>query len=178
MTDNFTFAFSYLIQDEGTRFVNDPRDSGGPTKFGITMVSYSAFLGRPVTLGEMEELSIVNAENFYRRRFWGPLQCDKINDQSVATCLFDSAVLYGPNTAILLAQRALSTLGATLKFDGLPGDKTTAALNAATRAAFISAFVEQVMIRINNVIAGDEKNERFRVGWTNRATRLLSLLRT
>lgn len=168
-------ALAYLFQNESAQYVNDPEDSGGPTKFGITQKAYISFLGRWVTPEEIAALTELDAYAFYQARYWSPLLCDQILDAAVAIALFDTAVLYGVGTATLLAQKALVFCGAQLKFDGLMGDKTITAFNLAKREDFIPALRQFVRQRIDSVIKLDPKNERFRDGWENRANRLLTL---
>lgn len=168
-------ALAYLFQNESADYVNDPLDSGGPTKFGITQKAYISFLGRWVTPAEIEALTESDAYVFYKARYWEPLKCDRIADPAVAIALFDTGVLYGVGTAALLAQKALSWCGATLKFDGLIGDKSITAFNLVRREEFIPALHQFVLHRIESVIKLDSKNERFRHGWKNRADRLLTL---
>lgn len=168
-------ALAYLFQNESADYVNDPIDSGGPTKYGITQKAYISFLGRWVEPSEIEALTEAKAYVFYKARYWEPLRCDRMVDPAVAIAIFDSGVLYGVGTASILTQKALSTLGPPLKFDGVLGDKSIAALNLVKREEFIPALHQFVIQRIDSVIKLDAKNERFRKGWKNRADRLLTL---
>lgn len=168
-------ALAYLFQNESAEYVNDPADSGGPTKWGITQKSYIAFLGRWASPAEIETLTESDAYVFYKDRYWTPLKCDRIDDAAIAIAIFDTGVLYGVGTASILTQKALSWCGATLKFDGVLGDKSLAALNLVKREEFLSALHQFVLQRIESVIKLNSKNERFRRGWKNRADRLLTL---
>lgn len=172
----FDFAFNYLMGDEGRTYTNDPRDSGGPTKFGITLNTYAAFLKRVVSPEEIENLSEEDARYFYFWEYWIKLQCDEIKTPGIAICIFDCAVLYGDNPAVIIAQKAISLLtGATLKFDGVVGDMTLKLLSSVKEELFLKTYQVLVLKRIDNVIAAHPKDEAFRRGWTRRADRLLTL---
>jgi lysozyme family protein len=161
--------------NEGTAFVNNPFDSGGPTKYGITMSSYKSFFGAPVSVSDIENLTPDEAMQLYEYTYWDALSLGLITNAAIAICIFDSSVLYGQKTAAILAQQAVSRLGAVLKFDGVLGDTSIGFLNLAAADQFLAAFHGLVMNRIDNVILANPKDEAFRLGWTNRADRLLQL---
>lgn len=168
-------AFLYLLKNEGSVYTNNPLDSGGPTKFGVTLKAYAEYRHRAVEPVEIETLTIARAQTFYEDVYWHPSGCDRMVSGAVATCVFDTAVLYGVGTAARLAQGALNDLSFPLKIDGHLGDKSIDAINRATPTDFITSFHGLVLERIDAVIAANTKNEVFRQGWVNRATRLLTL---
>lgn len=171
----FDQAIEYLFKNENTIYTNNPRDSGGPTKYGVTLKAYASYLGRQVTPEEMENLTEAEAKSFYFARYWAPLSCPRIVHTSVAIALFDTGVLYGVGTTALLAQEALSACGVPLKFDGHVGDKTIAAFNRVEEDDFLEAFHDLILHRIEQVVALNPKNQDFRKGWITRAKRLLTL---
>lgn len=169
-------AFSFLFQNEGgARYVDNPYDSGGPTKYGVTQKAYESYLGRGVTPWVIASLSEIDAKTFYFARYWSPLQCDRVMDPGIAIALFDTGVLYGVGMSAVLAQKALNSLGFHLKVDAVLGDESVTALNAVDRRAFLREFFQFILLRIDTVCKLDPKNERFRRGWRNRADRLLTL---
>ncbi len=172
----FDEAFNFVLDTETREYTNDPRDSGGPTKFGVTLRAYASFVGWQVTPEEIRNLTEDQAKAFYFRRYWHPLRCDRITRLTVAICLFDSGVLYGVGTATLMAQEtAVLCGGPVLKFDGVIGDKSIAAINSIEEELFIETFYRQLILRIDLVVSKYPKNAVFRDGWTNRAKRLLTL---
>lgn len=172
---NLDAAFAYLLKDEGTKFTNDPKDPGGPTKFGVTQKAYAAHLGREVPDYEIENLPEELAKEFYRERYWQPLRCHEMKSEAIATCIFDSGVLYGVGTTAKITQLAISRCGGTVKFDGILGEKTVALINAVREGDFLKAFHALLIERIDHVIRINPDEEKFRNGWTNRADRLLAL---
>lgn len=171
----FDRALDYLFTDEGVKFVNDPDDSGGPTKFGVTQKSYSNFIGYPVTADMMQALTEEDVTLFYRHEFWTPLSLGRVNDPGIAIAIFDTAVLYGITATACMTQQALNVSGGLLRVDGILGDRTIELLNQATRLAFLNDFKRFVMQRIDTLVRTNPKDAKFRQGWENRAQRLLTL---
>lgn len=175
-SSTFDEALNYLIgKDEGDAFTDDPDDSGGPTKFGVTQKAYSRFLGFPATLEMMQALTFDDVVPFYRHEFWTPLNCGRIKEPGIAIAIFDCAVLYGIIQAAVMAQQALNLDGALLRVDGILGDRTIAFLNQTTRGSFLENLRRFVMQRIDLLVRTNSKDEKYRKGWENRAKRLLTL---
>ena len=118
MTFDMTFdeAFEALIGHEGG-YVNDPRDPGGETKYGISKRAY------PGT--DIKNLTLDAAKAIYRRDYWAPAGCDSL-PAAVRFDVFDAAVNSGLGQAIRFLQTALGT-----KADGQFGPASQAALRAA-----------------------------------------------
>ena len=122
---NFDKAFERLIGHEGG-YVNDPRDPGGETKFGISKRSYPA--------EDIKALTLERAKAIYRRDFWGVAGCDAVPD-AMRFDLFDMAVNSGPVTAIKTLQRS-----AGVTPDGLLGPITLQALNSTPAPRLVARF--------------------------------------
>ncbi len=110
---SFEQAFTVVIDIEGG-YVNDPRDPGGETKYGISARSYPS--------ENIEGMTIERAMQIYRVDFWDRCRCDELPD-IVAECLFDSAVHSGVETAIRWMQKA-----AGVAADGVLGPITLEAV--------------------------------------------------
>lgn len=181
MNTPFDTAFNYLIGDEGSKYTNNPKDSGGPTKWGITKKTYSAFFGYDASDEDIQTMSAMTAKRIYFSEYWKHLRGDEIQSLVLAISFLDSAVLYGVGTIALLIQRSLNLCGATLKLDGVIGDKTLESINSigggdqGTRF-LTNTFCGLLLEHIDAVIVANPKDEEFRRGWTLRADRLLRLL--
>jgi lysozyme family protein len=99
MTAAVTFddAFDRLMGHEGS-YVNDPKDPGSATKWGISQRSYP--------LLNIKALTREQAKHIYRRDFWSRIQADTLPD-GVAFQVFDFAVNSGIETAVRYLQRAV-----------------------------------------------------------------------
>lgn len=94
---NFDLAFDRLIGHEGG-YVNNPRDPGGETNWGISKRSYPHL--------NIRKLTREDARAIYRRDFWDRIKGDKLHD-GVAFQVFDIAVNSGIETAVRMLQRAV-----------------------------------------------------------------------
>lgn len=181
---NLDVAFNYLIlEDEGSKYTNDPNDPGGPTKWGVTKKTYQQFFQLMVVDQEIEQMTALTAKQIYRAYYWIPLCCDHIMDLAIAIAIFDCGVLYGVGTIAVMVQRALSLQGATLKLDGILGDKSINALNLylgggrpEARKSLMEFIHGLLYERMDAIIADNPKEQVYRHGWSNRADRLLLLL--
>lgn len=122
---NFHDAFVRLIGHEGG-YVNDPRDPGGETNYGISRRSYPG--------EDIAGMTLDRAKAIYLRDFWGPAGCAAVPD-GVKFDLFDMAVNSGPVTAARTLQRAV---GATP--DGIIGPRTLQAINSMPAARASARF--------------------------------------
>jgi lysozyme family protein len=96
MSLTFEDAFDRLIDHEGG-YVNDPRDPGGETKFGISKRSYP--------LLNIAALDIETARAIYKKDFWQPL--GEAAHPSIKYQAFDFAVNSGIQTALRKLQSAI-----------------------------------------------------------------------
>jgi len=90
---NFEQAFAKLMEHEGG-YVNNPKDPGGETNFGITKTVARA----EGYTGNMKNMPIDFAKQIYRKKYWNP-KFDEI-PFSLAFQLFDVAVNSGQDRAV------------------------------------------------------------------------------
>jgi lysozyme family protein len=104
---NFETAFDQVLGKEAG-FSNDPRDSGGRTKFGIT----EAVARASGYVGPMNLLGLDQAKAIYRGQYWDALRLDQVASiaPAVAFELFDTAVNLGADQAAAFLQRTLNVL--------------------------------------------------------------------
>ncbi len=169
-----------ILDEEGAAYTNDPRDSGGPTKYGITQATLAAWRGHPVTAEDVQFLMMDEAAKIYRARYYTQPGFDKVAALSpaIAYKLTDAGVNIGTQTVSMFLQRALNVfnqggkLYPDLKADGSIGSVTIAALGAYL--AKRGKDGETVMLRALNDLQGAryiglaearEKDEAFVYGW-------------
>jgi len=119
-----TFIARVLTHEGG--YVNDPRDPGGETKFGIAKRSYPAV--------DIKGLTREAAIEIYRRDFWNRVQGDKL-PRNFAFQALDAAVNHGIGNAVRWMQRA-----AGVADDGIVGPVTLAAVGRADPADLVLHF--------------------------------------
>lgn len=162
-----------VLAREGEKYTNNPKDSGGPTKWGITEKVARAW----GYAGDMRELDRATAFRIYEALFWTALNGDRLEQLSplIAEEVVDTAVNQGVNRAVVSLQRCLNVLNLQgelypdLKLDGGLGSKTLAAL-----AAYLKHREEEALWKALNSLQGAfyiqlaesrAKDEEFVYGW-------------
>lgn len=166
---------AYLLGDEGSRYTDDPDDSGGPTKWGVTQYLWSTFTDTIPTPEDIRNLTLFQVKPFYELLYWKPLGCDQIADAGIAIAIFDVGVLFGVPAISYLVQDAANLCGGRLTQDGKIGPDTSTCLNAIARDVFLASFHQLLMQRIERIIEKSPKDEKYRKGWVARIDRLLTL---
>lgn len=110
---NFALAFASTMN-----FEDDPshpgkltQDAGGRTRFGIAD-KFHPDLPEDFFTGPADEAR-AQAEEIELEQYWKPLKLDGVEDQAVASKIFDMGVNMGVHQAAVLAQRAVTFLLAT-----------------------------------------------------------------
>ena len=114
--DTFDVAVELILKHEGG-YVNDPRDNGGETNFGISKRAYPHL--------DIRNLTREQAIAIYKRDYWDKCRCDEM-PSGLALSVFDMAVNAGNNRAIRILQYVLG-----VAVDGIIGSKT---LEAASKS--------------------------------------------
>lgn len=157
-------------------YVDDPKDSGGATIFGITeRVARAYGYGGP-----MRDMPRSTAKDIYKELYWDTVAGDELAKLSdpVAWEMFDSAVNVGPERAGTWLQRSLNVLNdgerwyADIPVDGRVGKLTVAALRDYLKRRGNEG--ENVLLRALNSLQGEfyinlaevrPKDQRFIYGW-------------
>ena len=95
MSSLFLKCVQFVFDREGREYENNPADSGGATKFGISQKAYPDI--------SIEALTEEQASAIYYRDYWIPLHCDDY-EQRLALSIFDTGV----NQGVFLAQSILA----------------------------------------------------------------------
>lgn len=131
---DFDTAVRLILRSEGG-FVNDPRDPGGATNFGVSLSEVKRMEAAGTLSGvwrrrfdadhdgvidekDVRLWDVALAKDFYREFYWNPVRGSEL-PASIATMLFDSAVNEGVQKAAMHLQKALR-----VQVDGKVGPKT------------------------------------------------------
>lgn len=128
MKDNYPACLAAVLKYEGG-YVNDPRDPGGATNYGVTQRVYTlwrASMGLPNKA--VREIAMSEVEKIYARDYWGAINGDALA-RGVDLAVFDPAVNSGP-------ARARAWLAASAGAD----DLTTIKRLCAKRLSFMQAL--------------------------------------
>lgn len=122
MSPAFTKAVALILKHEGG-YVDDPRDPGGETHYGISKRAYPN--------ENIRAMTPQRAALLYHRDYWQAIQGDAL-PYPLALITFDMAVNAGVTTATKMLQKALK-----VPSDGQIGPQTLAAAQAAPFAVAI-----------------------------------------
>lgn len=171
----FETALKHTLGIEGD-YVNDPRDSGGATRYGITEAKARAWGYE----GPMSALPLDLAKAIYRRDYWDIIHLDDVAALApdVALEMFDTAVNCGPSVPVKFLQRALNIFNnqgthyPDIEVDGLIGRNTLNALRAfiARRGklgaqVLVEALNSQQGAFYTDLAERRPKDEAFTFGW-------------
>lgn len=145
----FDSLIGRVLSHEGG-YVNDPKDPGGETQWGISKQSYPNV--------DIRSLKREQAIELYRRDFWQRVQGDKL-PAAVAFQVLDAAVNHGIGNAVRWMQRA-----AGVADDGVIGPRTLAAISATSPADLVLLFNAERL----DFYAKLGTFDRFGRGWTRR----------
>lgn len=113
-------AIDFVLEQEGG-YVDDPRDPGGETNYGISKRSHPEV--------NIKELTRKKAVEIYSNEYWKPLELNDL-PEAVAIALFDTSVNLGQKRGVKFLQETYNELvrGDSLRVDGVLGPVTSFAV--------------------------------------------------
>ena len=167
-------AFSFSMGEEGRdKYTDDPRDAGGPTKWGMAL-NYNRDIipdkdgNGIINAADVQQLTEADALDMYEKRYWRPNIKPEYTD-ALAFMLVDMMLNPGPGATPRLLQKALNACGQKVDVDGDIGGQSLAAVSAVNLLALLRALAEQRL-------AYYQSRPKFSVygkGWTARTRRCL-----
>ena len=152
----FDEIIEQVLKHEGG-YVNDPKDLGGETKYGITKRFYPDV--------DIKNLTIEQATEIYKKDYWDKNKVESL-PQNLWHIYFDMCVNMGKRTAVKVLQRAAVNKGRDIEVDGGLGPMTIGALKGVeldrVRAFRVKYYVDLITAR--------PEQEKFYLGWFRRAT--------
>ena len=154
MLTKFDDIIEVVLHHEGG-YVNDPKDPGGETNFGIAKRSHPDV--------DIKNLTKDGAKDIYRKDYWDKNKVDEVPDD-LKHIFFDMCVNQGRGRAVKILQQAANAKGAGLKVDGGMGPMTIAAMEGVelqrVRAYRIKYYAD--------LVTRKPDLERFYFGWFRR----------
>ena len=162
-----------LIELEGD-YVDDPRDSGGATKYGIT----EAVARKHGFQGNMKYLSYETAYDIYEKDYWNAFKGDELVklDSELIEMLLETSALCGVYRTSVWLQRCLNVLNnqgkyyPDIKVDGKVGDMTFMVLKKHLSQRKSSVVLRRMLNNLAgyhyfNLAETRMKDEAFIYGW-------------
>ena len=155
MLIKFDDIIEVVLHHEGG-YVNDPKDPGGETNFGIAKRSHPD--------GDIKNLTEEGAKEIYKEHYWDRNKVEDLTE-NLRHIYFDMCVNQGRSRAVRIMQRAANAKGANLKVDGGMGPKTIAAMDGVeldrVRAYRVKYYAD--------LVTRKPDLEKFYFGWFRRA---------
>lgn len=149
----FTIAIERLLDHEGG-YVNNPKDPGGETKWGISKRSYPHL--------DIKNLTRTEAVEIYKRDFWD--QFKGLLPKEFAFQFLDGAVNSGIGNATRWVQRAVGVAD-----DGHVGPVTLSTLQTADKKDLVLLYNAERLEFMTKLTRWDE----FGRGWVRRVAQNL-----
>lgn len=183
--DNLTIR---IMRREGwDTETNDPADSGGNTKFGVTQSTLnSARRKYPSLPSRVSDLTVADTKLIFSNEYMREPKFDLIYNLTniIGEQVIDFGILAGPSTSARLLQRVLNVLNneekrwPDIKVDGIIGNASLGALSLAVTSGYakdvslsLAALQGAYLIELAERRV---KDERFIRGW--QAKRAVGLL--
>jgi lysozyme family protein len=154
MLKTFEEIIEVVLEHEGG-YVNDPKDPGGETNFGIAKRSNPDV--------DIKNLTKAEATLIYKTEYWDKNKVESLPEE-LWHIYFDCCVNMGKSRAVKILQQAANGKGAGLKVDGGLGPMTIGALKGVelerVRAYRIKYYAD--------LVTRKPDLEKFYFGWFRR----------
>jgi len=158
MKENYHACLKATLRYEGGK-VDDPRDPGGRTAYGVTQNTYNAWRAKH-GLSQKDVFQIADSEvaAIYRQEYWDKIRGDDL-PEGLDFAVFDFAVNSGVSRASRFLQAAVGVAQ-----DGKIGPATIAAARHAPEVTTINKLCDARMAFLRSL----STFATFGVGWTRR----------
>lgn len=174
-------AFAFSMREEGgDAYTDDPRDPGGPTKYGVALHYNRESIPDKdgdgnIDADDVKLLEEADALALYRDRYWTPAGCDALPG-ALAFMYADMVYNPGPGAAPKLLQKACNAcdnLGGRLAVDGRVGPKTLEAVRELERAGRLEELLAALADERLRYYQSRRGWPTYGRGWTARTRRCL-----
>ncbi len=149
MENNLELFLAHIFGSEGG-YVNDPRDPGMETKYGISKHWYPNV--------DIKNLALSEAKDIYEKDYWNKI-CGAHLNPVAAFNILDYAVNSGVYRSVRTAQLLVG-----VNPDGVMGPDTYTAINAIDPEKFCEDYSKRRLMFLNSL----SNFEVFGQGWLNR----------
>lgn len=158
---NFEHIMNKVFLEEGG-YVNNPKDPGGATKYGITIAVLSAYRGKKCTPTDVKNLTPAEAMLIYKKNYWSVIKGDDL-PSGIDYVVMDFAVNSGTNRAARYLQ---ALVGAGV--DGVIGNETIGKVKKFAPDSLIDKYMDQRLA----FLRGLSTWSTFGKGWSARVSRV------
>jgi lysozyme family protein len=168
MQDTFEKIFPHLIQDEGTKYTDDPDDNGGATKYGITQSRLRLWRNdKNLSKQAVKDLTLEEAKSIYHsKHYWHAMKCDDL-PAGLDYSVFD----FGVNSGPARSARYLQTL-VGVEPDGKIGPATLKAVHDYVEKIGITETIAKFSTGRRNYLRKLDDFPKYGKGWISRVNRV------
>jgi len=169
---NYDLYFPLEVQEEGSKYEQVPGDTGGCTKFGLTLddlkeAHFDSNHDGTFSCDDVAALDRPSAYKILKQLYWDYFRADEIPDQDLAEFIVDGGLNQG---RVLIVKYIQSIIGVTV--DGHYGPNTFAQLIADIKLDGgkneFDALYKDRQDRYNAIVANNPTQKQFLNGWMNR----------
>lgn len=182
----FNQAIGVILEHEGG-LVDHPNDPGGITNFGVSLRFMRSSLGQDnnndghldgdfdhdgdIDADDVKKMSVTQAIDIYKRYWWDKFHYGLIDDQRIATKVFDMSVNMGAQRAHKITQTAINSVVGynKLQVDGILGVKSISVINDLDNKELLKALCREQLGFYQRLVKSNAKFSSFIKGWTRRA---------
>lgn len=166
-----------MANEGGGQYVDRPGDSGGPTRWGVSLKFYRQFKkNQALDSDAIKALTKDDAKAIAHSEFWLPLRLDFANDKRVATAIFDQAYLNGVPKCATFAQTAIKTMAPYIVIDGILGPRFWDACNRGPSSMFLASFTSLLNNSFEDLVLSKPQFKPFLDGWLNRVAKINTIV--
>lgn len=163
MKDNWLDALEAVLHHEGG-FVDHPKDPGGATNLGCTQKVWEEWVGHPVSVDDIRNLTPEQVAPLYKERYWDKIRGDDL-PAGVDYVVFDAAINSGPGRAAKWLQEVVGTTA-----DGAIGPGTLAAVSNMSPEEIVDRYQAKRLGFLQSLSTW----ETFGKGWGRRVNEVAS----
>ena len=159
------------VLDREGGFSNRASDKGGPTNYGITQATLSAWLGRAASVADVQALTRQTATAIYAGNYLAAPGIGYIAAADLRELVFDAAIQHGQARAVQWLQAIVGVVQ-----DGNIGNITAGKVNAGNTASIYRRYMAKRLCFYGQIITDDAKRgtapassqAQNAAGWMNR----------
>ncbi len=160
------FVDRLLVLEGG--YANLKNDKGGPTKYGVTLLTwkehgYDKDGDGDIDIDDIKKLTPEDAKMIAKKIFWDYYKADQIKNQSIAEFISDWGYNSGRTT---IAKKVQTLLG--LKADGMFGTITLDRINTINQEQLFNTLKLARLEFVRKIVERDPSQQKFYQGWLNR----------
>ena len=162
-----------IDREGGGKYTNRRNDRGGPTRWGVTLKTLSAWRNKDCTPYDVDCLEREEAESIFRKNYYFSPRINELPEW-LQPQIFDMSVLHGPESSVKLLQKTLNSLADSCgmggcKEDGVIGQETMGMLSSMCDRLGVKEVNNALVIErakyCKKIIDTRESQKKYEKGW-------------